>query len=707
MIGATGGDRDVWSYNARMTRSLLASSFDEVVLVSRREKMVLGRRAYEHISEVRGGPGDLCVVVVPHSVLAQTVADCANSGWSRVLAITGQLNSVDREALRSIVPGQVRLWGPNCTGFIATKSNRRVMSSDYRPAHRPGRRQLAVVGQSGGALGNIAGMGERFGLSISHIMSSGEEIDVGFEDMLGYLAYARATDTVIAFVEQARRPEAFLAALDDCVAAAISVIVIKVGRSAPARIAAATHSGAMVGDADEFDAAVAAHGGIVCSSFREAAGVATVATHSRHRRPGRRTAFFTSSGGTGVLACDLAERHNLSLAQLAEPGATKVRELVPGGIDDVNPFDSALGGGTPSSLRTYLDALGADPGVDVLVVLHGGDVYGEFVTQQLENWNPSQTTVLAVWPNIADAWHDRLLHVGVPVFEDPEDTCRWLDLAAEPWDPSAILPSGSPPGRAEGSGDGSVDAGSPSSPGSLSYRSASQLLRRSLLTVPQQWYVDGRDEIEGVVKTVHGYPVVVKAADLSGHKAIHGGVLIGVQSAEELRAVLEQMIRSFGPVVVEEEAPNGVEVMVAVHDGPFGGIALVGLGGPYAERFGKQVVVMAGTDSKTLERAIGRSSVASVLGATLGDDALPSALRAVADAVSGLALLLRAEGLSQIEINPLIVSSKLAVACDVKVEVRNQTSAPAEDTAPANKATTRSSRGHASPGRLPAPPWSR
>ena len=215
-----------------MTRSLLGSSFDEVVLVSRRETMVLGRRAYEHISEVPGGPGDLCVVVVPHSVLAQTVADCANSGWSRVLAITGQLNTADREALRNVVPSRVRLWGPNCTGFIATKSNRRVMASDYRPAHRPGRRQLAVVGQSGGALGNIAGMGERFGLSISHIMSSGEEIDVGIEDMLGYLAYAGVTDTVIAFVEQARQPAAFLAALDDCVAAALPVIVIKVGRSA-------------------------------------------------------------------------------------------------------------------------------------------------------------------------------------------------------------------------------------------------------------------------------------------------------------------------------------------------------------------------------------------------------------------------------------------------------------------------------------------
>ena len=146
---------------------------------------------------------------------------------------------------------------------------------------------------------------------------------------------------------------------------------------------------------------------------------------------------------------------------------------------------------------------------------------------------------------------------------------------------------------------------------SLSYRLASQVLRRSSLQVPQQWYAQGREEIEAVVKTVDHYPVVVKAADLSGHKAMRGGVVRGVLSARQLRAALEQLMGSFGSIVVEEEAPGGVEIVVAVHDGPFGGIAMIGLGGPYVERFGRQVVVMAGTDAATLEKVIAASSVAS------------------------------------------------------------------------------------------------
>jgi acyl-CoA synthetase (NDP forming) len=369
------------------------------------------------------------------------------------------------------------------------------------------------------------------------------------------------------------------------------------------------------------------------------------------------------------LVCDLAERHHLGLAQLAEPGATRVRQVVPSGVDDVNPFDSALGGGTPSSLPTYLDAVRTDPGVDVVMILHGGDVYGDFVTQQLENWDSRDTHVLAVWPNIAEALRDRLLDAGVPVFDDPEDTCRWLDLAAKAYDPSAIASSGSespgvtdPPSSVSG-------AGEVSSPSYLSYRLASALLRRSSLRVPRQWYIEGPAEIEAVVKTVEDYPVVVKASGLSGHKAIRGGVLSGVRSAGALQAALEQMIASFGSIVVEEQAPSGAEIVVAVHDGPFGGIAMIGLGGPYVERFGKQVVVMAGSDTATVENAIGASPVASVLRAALGNDALPLALSQIAAAASGLSLLLRQEGLSRIEVNPLIVSSQGAVACDVKIEV--------------------------------------
>jgi succinyl-CoA synthetase beta subunit len=170
------------------------------------------------------------------------------------------------------------------------------------------------------------------------------------------------------------------------------------------------------------------------------------------------------------------------------------------------------------------------------------------------------------------------------------------------------------------------------------------------------------------VVSVDRYPVVVKADAMSGHKALSGGVARGVRSLRELRDEARRMLDTFGTVVIEEEAPGGIEMIIAVHDGPFGGIILVGLGGPYAESFGKQTLLTATTDLTLIERAIGGSAVPSVLSAALGRDALAVALRQIAVAASGLVALVKDKQLRSIEINPLIVSRGRSVACDVKAE---------------------------------------
>jgi acyl-CoA synthetase (NDP forming) len=655
MIGATAGARDAWSYNARMTRSLLRSSFDDVVLISRRESTIHGRRAHSHIGEVPGDEGDLCVVVVPHEILPATVEDCARAGWNRVLAITGQLNPADREAIREIVPSDARLWGPNCTGFIALETNRRVMASDYEPANRPGRRRIAVAGQSGGALNNMAMMAQGFGLNISHIMSTGEEMDVSIEDLLVYLAHSRSTDGVVIFVEQARHPEALLEGLDACVSHEIPVVVLKIGRTRKAGAAAETHSGALVGDADEFDAHIRQHGGIICESFREVAGVAAVTVHSR-RRCGRRVAFFTTSGGTGALICDLAERNGLRFADLSPASSDLIRGLALSDVDSINPFDSALAGGTPKSLPQYLDAVAVDEGVDTTMLLHGGDVYGELITDQLESHTPSAKTLLAVWPGAPADLRDRLLDAGIVVLDDPGESCRWLGMAAKynHLSDEVLHPS-----------DGVVG---PSTSTYLDYREASRLLRKSGIDAPRQWYVDSPEELDDAVAATDSFPVFVKAASMSGHKALAGGVQRGIRSRADLHEATATLMAKHGPAVIEEEAPPGIELMVAVHNGPLGGVVLIGLGGAYADAFGKQVVLPASSDAPTIGRAVAGSPIASVLAARLGGESLAPVLAKVAMAATELMELCRAERMASVEINPLIVSARRAVACDIKVE---------------------------------------
>jgi acetate---CoA ligase (ADP-forming) len=655
LIGASSGARDRWSYNARMTRALLASSFREVVLVTRRDREIDGRATFASLEDYPGPPGDLCVLVVPHHALAQTVAQTSAMGWPRSLIITGQLDDDDRRALAALTPDPARIWGPNCTGFMSVEANRRVMATDYNPPNRPGRPRMAVIGQSGGALGSLASVASGLGLNISHMMSTGEEVDIGIEDLLGYLARAGSTDAVAVFMEEARRPAQFLAGLDDCAAAGVVVLVVHVGRSPAGRVAALNHSGALVGDGDELEAAVASHGAVVCRSFRDAAGAAAVALAGRAGRPGRRAAFFSSSGGAAALACDLATDSRLELASLSDSTVAAMRAVTGDPAETGNPFDSANGGGTASSLPPYLAAVTADPGVDLTVFMHSGRVYEEVVAEQLAYHAAPSVRLIAVWPGVEPVVRERLLDLGVPVLDDVGDVCRWLDLALPPGDPGSAV-------RLEPSGPAT-----PSDPGDwLTYWEASRLLRSTDLDTPRQVLVtDDRDLELAVDRAKDGLAVVVKAAGLRGHKGALGGVVGGVAGSERLRAVAHAMMSKLGPVVIEETAPNGLEVILAVRHGPFGGVAIAGLGGPFADSFGKQVVLGASATEQDWHRAIAASPLATVVGAA---DRVSDASRRLARAARALTALMSRSGLASIEINPVILSAERAMACDVKIQ---------------------------------------
>jgi acyl-CoA synthetase (NDP forming) len=664
LIGATAGGRDSGSYNARITRALMASDFDEVVLVSRRESEVAGQPTVPTIGDYDGTPGDLCVVVVPQEVLVPTLEIALSAGWCRFLIITGQVQPATRDRLQLMTPAPARIWGPNCTGFLVTGSNRRVMASDYIPSQKRGRSRVAVFGQSGGALGNIAFMAERFGMNVSHILSTGEELDVGCEDVLHHLAVRRSTDVALVFVEEARRPEAFLSALDECAAVDLPVVIIKVGRSTKARVAARSHSGALVGDWDEFRVAAIARGGIVCSSFRDAAGVAAVAAATIGRPRGRHAAIFTSSGGSGALVCDLAEQAGMGVAALSAGSIDRLQSLAVFGTDDVNPFDSAQGGGTPRCLPTYLATVGSDAAVDITMIMHGGSVYGDFIADELTKFSSGGNATLAVWPGINRVLREHLLDAGIVVLDDPADACRWVTQTAKRPDECPEVP------------ETEVRAATPSADDDsrwLSYREGSALLRRAGVDMPYQWpIVSNIDEVDRVVEEASGhYPLVVKAAELRGHKARVGGVVRGVSSAQELRSATDRMVRQFGAVTVEEEIPSGVEVLVAVLDGPFGGLIVVGFGGALADALGREVVLGPTATATAIAQGIDRSTVGTALASAFGGGAASAAVTALADVAKELVELVGTEGLRTIEINPLIVSSSgRAVACDVKAQRR-------------------------------------
>ena len=367
LIGASDGRRDPGSYNARMTKALLASDLEDLVLVTRDGRPIDGRSTIDAIENHPGG-GDLCILAVAEAVLPDLVESAISAGWHRLLVVSAQLSEPVKQYLAGVVPGRARLWGPNCLGFVDVWGRRRFLATEHVFEPVENRPRIAIISQSGGGGLSIAVLSEQLGFPPSHFAALGDEYDIAAHHLLDYFARGRA-DAVVMFLEEARQPGLFLDALDACQQAGVGVVVLKVGRTARSRTVAQNHTGALVGDYDEFEVAVRGRGAIVCSTVRQAAVAAgVVASHGRSL--GRRVAFFGTSGGMCALAPDVAAQSGVALAEFSEKGTASLRQLAAGRVSDVNPYDSANGGGTPKTLPTYLEVLGAERGVDVLVFMH-------------------------------------------------------------------------------------------------------------------------------------------------------------------------------------------------------------------------------------------------------------------------------------------------------------------------------------------------
>jgi acyl-CoA synthetase (NDP forming) len=176
-----------------------------------------------------------------------------------------------------------------------------------------------------------------------------------------------------------------------------------------------------------------------------------------------------------------------------------------------------------------------------------------------------------------------------------------------------------------------------------------------------------------------GFPVVLKVAEpVLAHKTEAGAVAVNLKSAADVKAAVGRMKSALaqykpgaviGKVLVERMVgPVVAELIIGVKRDPQFGLALViGAGGILVEMVRDSALLLLPTDRNAIERAIGGLKIAKLLrgyrGRAGGD------LAAVVDAVAAVAAFAEAHryDLLELDVNPLMVLEKGAVAVDALV----------------------------------------
>mgnify|MGYP000318300639 CR=1 FL=1 len=351
-------------------------------------KEILGVKMYPSVLDIKEDV-DLAIVVVPAKVVPKVIEECGAKRIEVAVIISAGFSEVGNVELEELVKEiatkrGVRIVGPNCLGVYDPYSGVDTVFLPYTKklrdgrelvsTPRPNRGFIAIVSQSG-ALGlAILDYMAGEGIGVSKFISYGNKVDVDECDVLEYLREDERTRVILMYLENVKRGRKFIE-ISRQVATKKPVVALKAGRTRAGARAAVSHTGALAGVDEVYEAAFRKSGIIRAYSLEELLDMGKALAYQPPAK-GRKIAILTDGGGAGVIAADEAELQGLEVVRLSESTVEKFNKLkrdgaLPPFAIVTNPVD-LTGSATTEMYEICLKTLLEDKEVDavVLIALH-------------------------------------------------------------------------------------------------------------------------------------------------------------------------------------------------------------------------------------------------------------------------------------------------------------------------------------------------
>jgi acetyl coenzyme A synthetase (ADP forming)-like protein len=674
-VAVIGASRRRGSIGGELFRNVLAADFAGAAYpVNRSGEPVAGVRAYSSVEEIPEQV-ELAVICVPGAQVLDAAASCLQHGVRALCVISSgfaETGAEGRERQKQLLAlaraHGARLVGPNCLG-IASSSLR--LNATFAPRELPPGR-IGFSSQSG-ALG-LALLEKAAGrnLGFSSFVSIGNKADVSSNDLLEWWEEDPETDLVLLYLESFGNPRKF-GRIARRVARRKPILALKAGSTGAGARAASSHTAALAGSETAVDAIFRQAGVLRVRTLEELVDAASLFS-SQPLPAGRRVGVMTNAGGLGILCADACEAAGLSLPHFSDETRAALAEVLPREASLDNPVD-LLGSATPSTYAAALAPVLADPNVDALIVLFvppviaGAEEVADALQQTLAVLQ-TEKPVLAVVMS-ADGTPSVLRTSGslVAAFPYPESAARALGLAAEraEW---LHRPAGSV--RALENVDAPrarrIVEDSLSGPGDvwLAADQARALLEAYGVPVVPERLAANVDDAAAAAREL-GFPVVVKTATAGAHKSDTGGVALGLDDDDAVRAAAK---RIGCPVLVQPQISGGAELLAGVVQDPvFGPLVAFGPGGVFAELIGDAAFRIAPLTDVDAEELVAQGKTGRLVRGFRGSP--PADAAALADLVQRLARL--ADDLpevAELDLNPVLALSEGCVAVDARIRLQ-------------------------------------
>jgi acyl-CoA synthetase (NDP forming) len=589
------------------------------------------------------------------------------------LVLEGDTPPVLRERVsRKIADSGLVVCGANGMGFYNFADGVWICGFDTRNNHVRGG-NVTLISHSGSGMSGIIDCEERIDFNLA--VSTGQELSVSMDQYMDWALDRPETRAIGLFMETARRPAGMAAAFAKAEKRGIPVVVLKVGRTELSARLAVSHSGAIAGRDDAYQALFDRYGVQRVHDMDELASALIMFAQPYPAAAGGLVSIH-DSGGERQLLIDLAEDMRVPLAEIEPATSQRLEELLDPGLPAVNPLDAwgAGGAGANDIMRECLAALMADPNAAVGAVVHDRAPHGKLCEEYFDYMraghaasgkpvflvsnrqgsgsDPAAMTVTREGFPVLDGLRSflagtrclleyrdfRARAVAQPAAADSAVVARWRPHL----EPGKVLDEFE-------SGQLLRDFGFPMNPAQLVNDETSLLQAAADL----------------------GWPLVLKTAEPGIlHKTDCRGVHLEIENPQQLARAYADLATRLGPRAMLAPMVNatGVEMVLGlVRDEQFGPLVMLGFGGVNVETIRDVAYALPPFDRSSARRLLDGLWLRPLLDGLRDRPAV--AIDAFCVAAERFSVLAAALGdvIDEIDINPVIVHPTGCVAVDALV----------------------------------------
>lgn len=638
---------------------------------------------------------ELAVFATPAPTIPPILTDLAARGTKAAVIISSGFGGaggaqLKRDLLNATKPSLMRVLGPNGLGLIVPQLGLNASFAHIMPLAG----SIALLAQSGAILTSVIDWAAARQIGFSHLVSMGEMTDVDFGDMLDYLAGDTNVSAIMIYAEAVTNARKFVSAARRA-ARMKPVVIIKAGRHQATAKAVASHTGALAGSDAVYDAVFRRIGILRVADLNELfEAVETLAMATQPN--GKRLAILTNGGGIGILAADALVSQGGEIAVLQPQTIANLDSVLPDTWSHANPVD-IIGDAPAERYRAALLPLLEDPDADAILVLNCPTA----VTPSIDAARAVVAAVAGTKKCILTSWIGELTSREprelfatnrIPSYETPEQATRAFmnmvryrhnrALLAEtpPSLPADFLPDTA---SARVSIEAALNDG------------------RDFLTAPESMAVLQAYQIPTVTDLVVRSPAEAReaAAKIGGrvalkllspdltHKSDIGGVVLDLQRPKDVESAAEEMHKrisllrpdarlegfTVSPMIDRGDA---YELIIGAAEDPlFGPVLMFGHGGIAVEVVADRSFALPPLNLKLAHELISGTRIYDMLRGFRNQPAV--AMDEVALTLVKISqLIVDVAEIVELDINPLLASTRGVIALDARIRVK-RTMAPA------------------------------